>query len=69
MAEKMTLSVREAAAVLGVSHTHIRNHLLLRKDFPAFRIGNRWVISRVLLDEWISSQCKDRSGRAESDAG
>ena len=69
MPEKMTLSVREAAALLGVSHTHIRNHLLHRQDFPAFQIGNRWVISRVMLEEWVKNQCKEHNCIEASDAG
>lgn len=53
--EKMTLSVTEAAELLGVSRPTV--YQLIRSDgFPSFKIGTRTLISRVGLARWIEQQ-------------
>lgn len=59
-AEKLALSVTEAAALLGVSRPTVYE-LLNRDDFPSFRIGSRRVISRAGLERWVEAQAA-RSG-------
>ena len=54
--EKLTLSVTEAAAVLGVSRPTIYQ-LIHRQGFPAFKVGSRTLISRERLAEWVEAQC------------
>lgn len=53
--EKLTLSVAEAAQLLGLSlpTTYELTH---RADFPAFRIGNRTLVSRRLLEKWVDRE-------------
>ena len=53
--EKLTLSVAEAAQMLGISAPKAYE-LTHRADFPAFRIGNRTLVSRRLLAEWVDAQ-------------
>ncbi len=53
--QKLAYSVDEAAQVLGVSRSTIYN-LIHRADFPALKIGNRQLISREGLAEWVRNQ-------------
>lgn len=53
--EKLTLTVGEAAELLGVSRPTV--YVLMRAEgFPAFKIGRRTLISRAGLADWINSQ-------------
>ena len=53
--EKLTLSVAEAAQLLGLSTPKVYE-LTHRADFPAFRIGNRTLVSRRLLEKWVDRE-------------
>lgn len=53
--EKLTLSVREAAQLLGISHPKCYE-LARREDFPAFKVYGRTLISREGLQEWVRKQ-------------
>ena len=53
--EKMTLSVSDAAVVLGVSRPSVYR-LIRSEGFPVFKIGTRTLISRAGLSEWIEKQ-------------
>lgn len=53
--EKLTLSVAEAAQMLGISAPKAYE-LTHRADFPAFRIGNRTLVSRRLLEKWVDRE-------------
>lgn len=53
--EKLTLSVVEAAQLLGISAA-TAYELTHRADFPAFRIGNRTLVSRRLLEKWVDRE-------------
>ena len=57
ISDKMTLNVSEVAYVLGVSRPVVYQ-LIHREDFPAFKIGNRTVISRSALEEWVDRQTR-----------
>lgn len=48
----------EAMTFLGVGRNRMYEDLLKRKDFPAFRMGNKYFINRELLHEWAKNQCK-----------
>lgn len=60
-AAKLTYSVDEAAHVLGVSRRTIYN-LIHRADFPALKVGNRQLISREGLAEWVRKQASAGKG-------
>lgn len=57
--EKLALSVDEAAKLLGVSKPTMYG-IIHREDFPCFKVGNRRLISRVKLAEWVESQAEGR---------
>ena len=53
--DKLAYSITEAARVLGISRPTM--YLLLDKPgFPAFRVGNRRLISVEGLKNWIRDQ-------------
>lgn len=54
-AEKMALSVSETAEILGISRPTVYQ-LMRRTDFPAFRVGARWLVSRDGLARWVADQ-------------
>ena len=56
----MTLSVKEAAAELGVCIPSVYSYLIPRQDFPAFRVGNRWLIPKDGLRDWIEKQGQEK---------
>lgn len=58
--ERLTLSVDETAAELGVS-TKTAYQLCRRADFPTVRIGHRIRISREGLRTWVRSQEQNRT--------
>lgn len=58
--QQITLSVPQAAAVLGIS-TKVAYTLARRADFPAFQISpNRVVVSRAGLEAWVQKQVKNK---------
>ena len=53
--EKLTISVREAAKIVGISATKL--YELARSDgFPAFTVGKRILVSTKGLASWIDAQ-------------
>ena len=46
---------RETLKVMGVSYPTFLT-LVNRPDFPAFRIGKKWVIPYAQLMEWMAKQ-------------
>lgn len=54
---KITYSVKEAAAALGIS-TPTMYTLIKRADFPAFKVGTRTLIPKVKLEEWVEKESK-----------
>lgn len=59
MAEKMALSVAEAAEALGISRRSLYN--LIKSDgFPVLELGGRRVIPVDLLQEWMHKRVEGR---------
>ena len=58
---RLTLSVDEAAAELGICSRNVYT-LAHRRDFPAVRIGNRIRISREGLRAWVLTQAQNNNG-------
>jgi len=55
IADKIALSVSEAAELLSVSKPTL--YQLIKTDgFPAFYIGKRTLVSRRGLEDWVSKQ-------------
>lgn len=55
MTDRVTLSVAETAAALGVSRPTVYN-LLHEQGFPAFKVGGRTLVSVEGLREWVAAQ-------------
>lgn len=55
----VTMNLSQAADALGVSAPTMRC-LVKRGDFPAFKIGSRWLISRTALEEWAQDAAFNR---------
>ena len=53
--KRLTLSIPEAAEVLGVSRPLVYQ-LVRRSDFPAFKVGNRILISSAQLSRGVENQ-------------
>ena len=53
--ERLTITAKEAAAMLGVSMNTIYE-LSHREDFPSVRVGKRVLISRKRFIEWFDNQ-------------
>ena len=53
--EKLTISVREAAKIVGISATKM--YELARSDgFPSFTVGKRILVSAKGLSDWVEKQ-------------
>ena len=53
----LTLNAREVAAVLRISKSKVYE-LARTESFPAIRIGNRVVIPRDKLIQWMNAQAE-----------
>ena len=54
--QKLTLTVDELTKELHISRP-TAYELVNTEGFPSFKIGNRILISRKGLEEWIERQC------------
>jgi excisionase family DNA binding protein len=52
--ERQTYTVRETAAVMGLS-LGVTYQLLRQGRLPGLRLGKRWVVPRVQLDAFLAS--------------
>jgi len=65
MLEPLTLGVRDAAALLGVSHWSIRRWIRIGR-LPALKLGRRTVVELSALKLMVeSNRSKDGSNAAE----
>ena len=62
--ERLTMSVVEAAAELGVS-TKKMYDVVHRRDFPTVKIGTRIRVSREGLREWVRNNEQNRTEAAQ----
>lgn len=58
---KLTLSVDEAAQMLGLSRPIVME-LTHSKGFPAFNVGKRILIHAQGLAEWVDRQTEQKAG-------
>lgn len=64
MAE-LVYSVAEAAQALGISRPTMYG-LIHREGFPTLKVGNRRLISKELLAEWVRTQAGGQKETAQS---
>lgn len=57
MSDKLTYSVNEVAALLGVSRT-VAYRLANTPGFPAISVGKRKIIPVVALNRWLDEQAQ-----------
>lgn len=55
--DKLAYSTTETAEVLGVSRPVVYT-LMKRTDFPAFKVGNRTLVSAEGLRAWVRAQAE-----------
>ena len=60
MENRYALTIEEAAKSLGVSMPTMRKIANLN-DFPAFRVGKRWIIPCQAFAEWLDKQARERA--------
>lgn len=60
--KKIALSVKDAAALIGVSVTKMYDIMHCEDADFAARIGGRILISRMKLEEWIAKKAEEQSG-------
>lgn len=56
--EKLTLSVPEAAALIGVSPAHMYE-LVKTEGFPAIKIGRRILVHAKRMEEWLDKMAEE----------
>ena len=57
---KLALTLEQAADLINVSLPTMRE-IVHKADFPAFRMGRRWIIPVDTFNEWICQRAKERS--------
>ncbi len=65
LSNRLGLSTKEAARVLGVSERHLRRAL---PEIPHLHIGTRVVIPVDALTEWLRAQAQAEAGAAAREA-
>lgn len=55
--ENRGLGLEEARKIIGVSYPTMLQ-LVNRNDFPAFRIGKKWVVLYDQLIAWMEKQAR-----------
>lgn len=55
MAEPLTYTVREAAALLGIS-AWAYYEAIKKNELPYRKVGRRVVVPKVQLDAWLSAK-------------
>lgn len=60
-AERLTLSVEEAAEMLGISRA-LGYQLVARKELPAMRLGRRIVVPRKAVEEMVEQWARAQLG-------
>ena len=55
LSTRVTLTIPETAAALGVSENHVRNHI---HELPCLRMGDKSLIPVEALKEWVDKKAK-----------
>lgn len=57
--EKLTVTVEEMAMMIGVSEPKAYE-IVHQEDFPSFRMGRRWIIPKVALEQWLLNKAFEK---------
>jgi excisionase family DNA binding protein len=63
LADRLALSVKEAATVVGVSERHLRG---LLPEIPHTYLGARIVIPKDAFNRWLNQRAEAKAGRVDS---
>lgn len=66
LADRLALSVPEAAQALGISERHLR---ALLPEIPHVVLGKRIVIPVEPLRSWLAERAKSQQGRVDATVG
>lgn len=58
MNKKIILTPKEVMTILGVGRNTMYEVLLKDRDFPAFKIGNKFYINKEKLKIWADKKCR-----------
>lgn len=62
LAERLTLTIDETAAILGIGRSHVYE-LIRREELPSVQLGRRRLVPRAPREEWLRagppSQARD----------
>jgi len=58
--DKLTLTLTQAAEAMNVSEPTMR-YIVQQAEFPAFRVGKRWVIPVDTFNEWLNARASERA--------
>lgn len=61
---KLVLNKEELQKALGIGHNKALE-LLNRPDFPSFRVGRRWLVSKTGLEEWVEKNWTEKMKMAQ----
>ena len=64
-ADRLTLSVEEAANILGISRA-FAYQLVAKKELPAVRLGRRIVVPRRAVEALVERWLTDELGRRDN---
>lgn len=54
-AERQTYSPADVVSYLGISPSNAYR-LFRSSEFPSFRIGGRWMVTKQAFEEWLKKQ-------------
>lgn len=51
--EKATLTIKEAVDFTGIGRDKLMELAHSNSDFPAFKVGSKFLINKALLEKWL----------------
>ncbi|EJO5346413.1 excisionase family DNA-binding protein [Clostridium botulinum] len=58
--EKVTLTIDECSKYSGIGRDKILQLAHGNNDFPVFKVGNKFLINKELLDSWLKNISKEK---------
>ncbi|EPY2275176.1 excisionase [Clostridium sporogenes] len=58
--EKVTLTIDECSRYSGIGRDKILQLAHGNNDFPVFKVGNKFLINKELLDSWLKNISKEK---------
>ncbi|WP_125153139.1 excisionase [Clostridium rectalis] len=58
--EKATLTIEECCKYSGIGRDKLLQLAHAKNDFPAFKVGKKFLVNKELLDEWLDKVSKEK---------